>query len=153
MFIATTAPVDTYATVPDQPREALNDLSTVLADTIEGYAVMTDKAEPTVQPVVRRFLALHQTHAARLRELCAEQGGDPEDAGSVMGAVHKAMAHTRDALGRLDERAEDTILRIEARVMERYRNALDALEGHPVIQSVIAVQHLTLREHVAALKY
>ena len=153
MLIATTDPTDPYVTDDDQPRTALSDLATALTDTVEGYAVMADKAAPDVQPVLERFLALHRAHMDRLRALIDEQGGDPTNAGSMLGTVHKVLAHTRDTLGRLDDRPHDIILRTEARVEDRYQTARDALDEHAVIQSVLAAQHAALREHVNALKY
>lgn len=109
---------------PDRPDAvaALSDLMTYIADVIRGHDRMKERAEPDLAPFIDRLHAMHRSHASAIAEHLERMGGRPEDAGSMMGAVHVAVATARDWIGALDTLARDELLRGEERLRGQGRD-------------------------------
>lgn len=138
----------------DRPRNstdtvsALSDLMTDLADVIRGYDTMRERAEPDLAPFVERLYAMHQSHAAAIAVHLEKMGGRPEDAGSMMGAVHVAVATARDWFGALDASARDEIIRGEERLVDSYTTAIGAVETDPELSRLLEEQRAAIRHTV-----
>lgn len=137
----------TYAvnTAPEKDA-ALSSLVTDLVDVIRGYDEMKKRAEPDLRPAVERLHTLHEAHAARLMAGVAERGGDPDDAGSVMGRVHEAVAVARDWFGTLDCSAIDEIVDGEKRLIESYDDAAKALPADDEMRAIVTSQRQELED-------
>lgn len=131
---------------------AISSLATDVTDIINGYETLLEKAETDLQPAVERLLELHRAHVAELNQIHASLGGDPSQNGSMMGAVHTAVAHVRDFAGALDRSALDGILDGEGRLLSTYETALDQVAGQQEFSEVLAAQHAALASHVDALR-
>lgn len=140
-------PIDTH-----DPTAALSQLTTDIADIIKGYEVMEEKADPELRPVAQRLHALHEAHAAELLTAMEEMGGRPEDTGSMMGAVHQAVATGRDWFGALDTSAIPQIVTGEERLLSSYDDALDTAEPRPELQEMLQHQRSALKSQIDALK-
>lgn len=140
-------PIDTH-----DPTAALSQLTTDIADIIKGYEVMEEKADGDLRPVAQRLHALHETHAAELLTAMEEMGGRPEDTGSMMGAVHQAVATGRDWFNALDSSALPQIISGEERLLSSYDEALDTSAPHPELQELLLHQRGTLKSQIDALK-
>lgn len=140
-------PIDTH-----DPTAALSQLTTDIADIIKGYEVMEEKADADLRPIAQRLHALHEAHAAELMTVMEEMGGRPEDTGSMMGAVHQAVATGRDWFGRLDATAIPQVISGEERLISSYDAALDTAEARPELHEVLNHQRGALASHVDALK-
>ncbi|AHM05122.1 hypothetical protein roselon_02824 [Roseibacterium elongatum DSM 19469] len=140
-------PIDTH-----DPTAALSQLTTNIADIIRGYEVMEDKADVELRPVAQRLHALHEAHAAELLTVMENMGGRPEDTGSMMGAVHQAVATGRDWLGTLDASAIPQIVSGEERLLSSYDAALDTAEPRPELHKLLLHQRDTLKSQIDALK-
>jgi uncharacterized protein (TIGR02284 family) len=127
---------------------ALSDLMTDLADVIRGYDTMKDRAEPDLAPLVDRLHAMHRSHAAGIAEYLERMGGRPENAGSMMGAVHVAVATARDWFGALDASAREEILRGEDRLADSYTKAIAAVQGDPDLSRLLDEQRAAIRHTV-----
>jgi len=125
---------------PDDPTAALSRLATDVADIIKGYAVMEERAEGELAPVAQRLHALHEAHAAELMTAMEEMGGRPEDTGSMMGAVHAAVATGRDWFDALDDSALPQVVAGEERLLSAYDDALDATRQTPELHAMIREQ-------------
>lgn len=134
------------------PTAALSQLTTDIADIIKGYEVMEKKADADLRPVAQRLHALHEAHAAELLTAMENMGGRPEDTGSMMGAVHQAVATGRDWFGTLDATAIPQVVAGEEELLSSYDAALDSAEPRPELHELLLDQRGTLRSHVDALK-
>jgi uncharacterized protein (TIGR02284 family) len=140
------------ATETRNPTAALSRLTTEIADIIKGYEVMEDKADADLRPVAQRLHALHEAHAAELLTAMEEMGGRPEDTGSMMGAVHQAVATGRDWFDALDASAIPQIVSGEDRLLSSYEAALSAAEPHEELRELLEHQRNALAAHVDALR-
>ena len=134
------------------PTAALSRLTTDIADIIKGYEVMEERADGELRPVAQRLHALHETHAAELMTAMEEMGGHPEDTGSMMGAVHQAVATGRDWFDALDRSAIPQIVTGEDRLLTSYDDALDAAELRPDLQKMLLDQRAALKAQIDALR-
>ncbi|MEM9755507.1 MAG: DUF2383 domain-containing protein [Pseudomonadota bacterium] len=134
------------------PTAALSQLTTDIADIIKGYEVMEERADADLRPVAQRLHALHEAHAAELLTVMEEMGGRPEDSGSMMGAVHQAVATGRDWFGALDASAIPQIVSGEERLLASYDDALGAAEPRPQLHDLLLEQRSAVRNQIDALK-
>jgi uncharacterized protein (TIGR02284 family) len=124
----------------DPTVDALSKLTTMLCDVTRGYKEMVERAEPDLRPSVQLFHEMHTRHTAELMALLRKAGDDPEETGSMMGAVHEAVATVRDWLNALDESAIDMIASGEERVLNEYKTALEKTADNNEIHQVIVAQ-------------
>jgi uncharacterized protein (TIGR02284 family) len=134
------------------PTAALSRLTTDIADIIKGYEVMEEKADDELRPVAQRLHALHERHAAELLTAIEDMGGRPEDTGSMMGAVHQAVATGRDWFGALDASAIPKIVSGEERLLSSYDTALESAGARPDLRKVLVHQRGTIRSQIDALQ-
>jgi uncharacterized protein (TIGR02284 family) len=134
------------------PTATLSQLATDIADIIKGYEVMEEKADDELRPVAQRLHALHERHAAELLTAIEDMGGRPEDTGSMMGAVHQAVATGRDWFGALDASAIPQIVSGEERLLSSYDTALESAGARPDLRKVLVHQRGTIRSQIDALQ-
>lgn len=134
------------------PVKALSDLSTDIADIVRGYEVMQEKADDDLRPIAQRLHALHEGHAAALLTAIDRMGGHPENTGSMMGAVHAAVATGRDWFGALDASAIPQIIDGEERLIESYDTALAQVTGIADVEDQVAEQRATVQAQIDALR-
>lgn len=145
--------MQTGTTESDQdPVAAVSRLADDVADVINGYETMIERAEADLQPYVERLHALHKNHETRLLECLADRGSEPENPGSFMSAVHETVATARDWFGKLDDSALDGIIDGEERLIARYRQTARDTEGEPSLHEVVVDQQVALSSQVDAIK-
>ncbi|MEO0486133.1 MAG: DUF2383 domain-containing protein [Pseudomonadota bacterium] len=137
---------------PERPVEDVTKVTTDVVDVIQGYKAMEDRAEPDLLPVVQRLLALHETHAAELFEHLQQIGGDADEAGSMMGLVHQAVATGRDWFDGLDASAEPALIRGERRLIDTYDTAVAATLRFDETRQMLERQRDALKAQVDALE-
>lgn len=134
-----------------QPVAALSNLVDDVVDVIKGFRETKKRAEPDLLPTVERLLSLHKAHAAALLEALDKAGGRPDQAGSVMGLVHQAVATGRDWFGALDSSSEQVLIDGEHRLLESYNTAIEALGETHDLRPMLHDQRDTLKTHVDAI--
>ncbi len=144
--------MDTYlVNSADQPITAISTLATKLKDRIEGYKMMRGKADPELVPVLDRLITLHEKNASEVLRMLDRLGGNPDNAGSMMSAVHVAMAHARDVAGALDLRTLDAIVPGERALIVVYDDAVGAVDDAD-LRRLLSRQREALRAHVDAME-
>ena len=141
-----------HTPVADKPVAAISSLITDIVDAVNGYETMVEKAEDELKPKVEKLLALHRENAAQLMEIYSEKGGNPDQAGSMMGIVHTAVANARDITGTLDASALDEIIRGEERILTQYDEAAAETANDGVAHQIIVEQRKALRSEIDRLK-
>lgn len=121
------------ATARASPRErasdaarALAELETRLADTIEGFDKVVEKAEPSFRPVAAEFRALHIRQRANVAMLLETLGHDQDAAGSIFGTVNKAVVSVRSWFDAIDEGIMEAMVNGEKHLLEAYADAINA---------------------------
>lgn len=140
-------PIDT-----NDPTAAVSQLATDIADIIKGYEVMEEKADADLRVVAQRLHALHEAHAAELLTALEDMGGHPENTGSMMGAVHQAVATARDWFDALDGSAIPQIVSGEERLLSSYDRALGTALPQPELEDLLLQQRSTVKSQIEPLK-
>jgi uncharacterized protein (TIGR02284 family) len=100
-------------------------LHTALVDAREGYRKAIEKAdEPNLLSILRSVDGLHAAAHEDVHRLLAAQGERPDDEGSLMGTVHKAVVAVRSAVVGLDHGSLDAFASGEERNIETYDEAI-----------------------------
>ncbi len=136
-----------------QPIDALHDIHTATNDVLKGYREMAARAEPDIQPVIRRLTELHERHAA---EQAAELGRLREagkDDTSLQGTVNKAVVIMRDWLSNLDQDALPAVRKGEESLRREYEKALEDgnVSGHPSVGPMFKTQMTAIAAEIARL--
>ena len=105
--------------------ESLKSLHTAVIDTGHGYEeAVTDAGSSTSSNVFRIMLALHLKHHSELHALLIAGGERPDDTGSFMSTVHKAVIGIRAAVTGLAENSLESFAGGEKRLVEDYDKAI-----------------------------
>jgi uncharacterized protein (TIGR02284 family) len=84
----------------------LNTLIATLLDSVEGYQKSAgDVDNPRFAEMFNDRARERQAAAAKLQAAVASAGGNPEDDGTVMGAVHRGFQSLREAVSTRDDKA------------------------------------------------
>jgi uncharacterized protein (TIGR02284 family) len=105
----------------------LNTLIATLLDSVEGYQKSAgDVDNPRFAEMFNDRARERQAAAAKLQAAVASAGGNPEDDGTVMGAVHRGFQSLREAVSTRDDKAiVAEIERGEDYLKEKFEAALD----------------------------
>ena len=133
------------------PVDAISELTTDVVDVIKGYDTMRDRAEGKLKPVVDRLHKLHEAHATELLELVSKAGGKPEDQGSMMAAVHTAVATARDWFGARDGSAIDQVISGERQLLQSYDKATAMCTDHDGFHRTLETQKKQLSSEIEAI--
>lgn len=112
--------------------EALIKLQTLSVDTRLGFQKMVEKSDPGFRPIAERFSALHGRHVMRLHNMVREMGGLPDQNGSFMGTVNRAVITLRAVFDRIDADVMDQVRSGEDAVFSAFDRAIAASlpKGH-----------------------
>lgn len=84
----------------------LNQLIQTCRDGEEGYKQAAEAVEdPELIQLFNNYSAQRGSFAAELQEEVARLGGDPQESGSMLGAIHRGWISLRDAIATRDEAA------------------------------------------------
>ena len=103
--------------------DALHTLHVRCMDASAGFEKMLEKSEPEFRPVAQRFLDLHRSHAARLANMLVNHGEQPDENGSFMSTVNRAVVATRALFDEIDEDVMDQVRSGEEYVLDAFAEA------------------------------
>ena len=133
--------------------EALHDVHTATNDVLKGYAEMQARAEPDIQIVIARLLAMHRQHegeqSAELTRLQASIEGDT----SLQGSLNKAVVIARSWVSDLDHEVLPAVREGEESLSQKYKNALEALIAprDDAVLEMLRKQHAEISRELARL--
>ena len=106
----------------------LNDLIETAKDGEYGFAKCAERVKSgSIKETLQRRSADCRLAAQELRAVVAQYGGEPEDSGSVLGAMHRGWVSVKDALSvHSDHAVLEEAERGEDHALARYRKALKA---------------------------
>jgi uncharacterized protein (TIGR02284 family) len=110
----------------DDVVDTLNDLINTCKDGEYGFSSCAKHAKsPELRSLFSQRATECQQAAAELQTLVLQYGGQPEDSGSVSGALHRGWVSVRGALSASDDKSMlDECERGEDAALARYREAL-----------------------------
>lgn len=115
---------------------ALHDRS---VDSLKGFAMMVEKAEPSFRETAERFRALHARHAETLARLLSDLGIRAEENGGVMGLVNQAVVTFRVFFDDIDEDVMDQVRSGEDWVLQAFDAAIaEQREATPALRQMQA---------------
>jgi uncharacterized protein (TIGR02284 family) len=124
--------------------DKLASLHTAIIDARAGYGKAIEQAEdPGVLERLRAVAALHQSAHADIHRMLGSQGETPDDDGSLMGSLHKAVVTTRSAILGLDDASLASFASGEETNLKAYDEA--------IAEMVEPSQRAVLQEHRDAL--
>lgn len=112
--------------------DTLNDLIKTSKDGEYGFKTSAGHAtSPELKRLFSERAAQCQQAAAELQTLVLQHGGEPDDSGSVIGAMHRGWVSVRGSLtGTSDQSMLNECERAEDAALARYREALkDSLDN------------------------
>lgn len=133
--------------------DALHDIHTATNDVLKGYREMSARAQPEIQPIIRRLVDLHERHAA---EQVAELGRLREagrDDSSLQGTVNKAVVIMRDWVSKLDRDVLPAVRDGEESLRDEYDKALKALPvaDNASVAALLTKQRAAINSEIAQL--
>jgi uncharacterized protein (TIGR02284 family) len=115
-------------------------------DALAGYDTMIEKAKPEIRPIVEQFRTLHASHADTLGRYIADLGLTPDQDGSIMGSVNKAVVSLRAMFDDIDADVMESIRNGEEHVRKAFDDAV-ANAGSSTVQ----MQLQQMRDELVAL--
>lgn len=114
------------ATTPDQVISALNSLIEVNRDGQQGFLEAVEKIEmPQIKDFCFEQICSRAQFVGELQPLVRTLGGEPENTGSVAGAVHRGWIDLKSALGGGDHAILAATETGENYAINVYKKALD----------------------------
>ncbi len=131
---------DTVTSVAaDEQAPALVALYDRSLDSVKGYAMMVENAEPSFRDTAERFRALHASHAEGLSRLLSDLGVEAKADGSVMGMVNHAVVAFRAFFDDIDEDVMDQVRSGEDWILKAFDAAIaEQAEAAPALQAMRA---------------
>lgn len=147
----------TYPTFPipnpgDDPegwkrKEALQHLMTRLVDAREGLDSMLKRAEPEIEPILKKIREEHHESIERITALMVSEGAEPDAEGSAISTVNKAVVTTRSLFDDLDTDVLRQVADGEENVLEAFSGAIEEHEQGRVREELVDMRG-TLKELV-----
>ena len=136
-----------------QAIDALHDIHTATNDVLKGYREMAARAEPEIQPVIRRLTALHEAHAAQQAAELVRLRDAGKDDTSIQGTVNKVVVILRDWLTNLDRDVLPAVREGEEALRKQYDKVLDdgALSATPFVAALLRTQLDSINTEIAHL--
>lgn len=133
--------------------DALHDIHTATNDVLKGYREMAARAEPDIQAVIHRLIALHEQHAAEQAIELVRWREASQDDTSVQGTVNKVVVILRDWLTRLDRDVLPAVREGEEALRKEYETALrdGAVASDPTVASLLKRQVLSISREIEQL--
>jgi uncharacterized protein (TIGR02284 family) len=141
-------------TMLDQPwLDHLKSLHTAAIDARNGYQEALKDAEGQgMTPLFRELIALHEGHAAALARQLAASGETPDDKGSFMTTVHKAIMDIRSLFNGLGESVLPGLIDGEKRNVSKYDTALRDGGSSRELATLLTGQRSALVRKIAELE-
>lgn len=135
-------------TANDKTIDTVNDLIETCKDGEYGFQTSAEQVKsPSLRATLQSRAADCRRAAEELQAHVAQLGGEPEDSGSAVGAMHRGWVAVKAKLSTYDDLAVlEECERGEDRAMDSYRKALDK-DPPPTIRSAIEQQYAGVKRN------
>lgn len=133
--------------------EYLKSLHTSAIDARNGYQEALEDADGKgLTPLFRDIIAVHERHAGELARELTKANEIPDDSGSFMTTVHKAIMDVRSLFNGLDESVLPGLIDGETRNVGKYDDALKETKAPVDIASLLTAQRDRLSHAISDMK-
>ena len=132
----------------DINKESISVLNDLIETSIDGQKGFKECAEDIKHPELKALFAKRSadcaTAAAELKTAVRALGGDPEDSGSVAGALHRGWVDVKSMLTGKDEEAVlNEAERGEDHALKAYKEAIEKINKH----NLLGIRDLVERQY------
>lgn len=133
--------------------DALHDIHTATNDILKGYREMSARAEPEIQTVILRLIAMHEKHAANQEAELERLRETGKDDSSLQGTVNKVVVILRDWLTDLDRDALPAVRDGEEALRNEYGKALqkEQVSANASVAQLLRTQMDAITTEIARL--
>ncbi|WP_180127706.1 DUF2383 domain-containing protein [Rhodoferax sp. BLA1] len=133
--------------------DALHDVHTATNDVLKGYREMSARAEPEIQTVLARLIAMHEKHAAEQAAELELLRESVQDDSSIQGTVNKVVVILRDWLTDLDRDVLPAVRDGEESLRNEYGKALqnEQVAANAAVAQMLRAQMDAITTEIARL--
>ena len=132
--------------------DELKSLHTALIDSREGYEEALDDAEGRgLTPLFREMIALRTQHHQELDKVLRSAGEKPDESGSFMATVHRAVIKTRSLFAELGPNILPGLIDGEQRIVGYYDDALKA-DPPAEARTVLTAQRAAVQQKISQMQ-
>ena len=133
--------------------DALKTLHTALHDTLSGYEKARQEADgPALTQLFDEMIALREADHAAVHQALVGLGETPDEGGSFMASVHRAVIGVRSAVTGLDRDALPAFIKGEDAILDDYDAALTEQAPHAEIAAMLASRKRELVGKIEEMK-
>ena len=133
--------------------DAIKTLHTSMIDTRRAYETARDETQlPELKSLFESMVTLRKTDHDELHNVLAEMGEQPDEDGSFMTKVHRAVIGVRSAIKGVDRDALSAFASGEETIVKEYDDALGQDDLHQATSALLQEQRRTLVEKIAQMR-
>lgn len=132
--------------------DSLKKLHTSLVDNRKGYEKAVEDAEPNVKALFSEMAALKAKDHAELHTGLTRLGEKPDDSGSFMATLHKAVIGVRAATTGLGTNSLSSFVMGEKQVVGEYDTAIKDCSSNHELVDTLTRQKQTLLTKIAEME-
>ena len=133
--------------------DALRSLHTALIDSRNGYETALENADGKgLGPLFQDMIAMREAHAHELAGFVTAAGETPDEDGSIMSSVHKAVINVRALLTGLNESILPGLIDGEERIVSSYDEAIAAAASGSEVHRKLVAQRDGVRAKIATIQ-
>jgi hypothetical protein len=138
-------------TMSQRTIDALHDVHTATNDVLKGYREMSARAEPEIEPVIRRLTEMHQRHAAEHTAALSRVREAGQDDSSMQGTMNKVVIILRDWVSDLDRDALPAVRSGEESLRDEFDKALGDVSADATVHALLTTQRGEIDREIARL--
>ena len=135
----------------------LNGLIETTIDSADGYEKAADDAKnPQIAQLFRRWSTDRAQVATTLRQAVRQEGGEPEDDGTVLASAHRMFVGMRASMSKDDKAVIEEVERGEDHIKGKYEDALKDEKLSSAARDVIQRCYTSVRaghDEMSAIKH
>lgn len=133
--------------------DAIKTLHTSMIDTRRAYEKAASETKlPELKALFGGMVALRQNDHEQLHRVLTEMGEKPDEDGSFMTTVHRAVIGVRSAITGVDKGSLSAFASGEEKMVKEYDDALSQDDINNETRALLAHQKAVLAERIAQMK-
>lgn len=133
--------------------DKFQDLLTVVIDSRNGYKeALNDTKHSTMAAFFASMLELKDRHVAGLEGLLRDRGQKPDDSGSFLTTINRAIFSIRSVFGGVDENVLPGLIDGETRIVTYYDDAIVVAEDRTHERDELTKQRLELTQMIDTMR-
>lgn len=137
----------------DEAEGKFQDLLTVVIDSRNGYKeALEDTKHTRMAALFASMLTLKDRHVSELEGLLRERGVEPDESGSFLTTINRAIISIKSVFGGVDESVIPGLIDGESRIVGYYDDAVLAASDNEREKQVLTKQRLELTQMIDTMR-